>query len=149
MPSQVVFWLLLGCWALALVVAGFKLAFDVLAADARGARLPARSLLSAVRTGLECGAVFTSVVVSSAIFEAINELWDLRLKLSSYDLSEFSGSAKRVVLVAGVWISCMMVFRVVERLLDKYLPKDPANPAPTAGNSGHGGGANGQQPLGR
>src|SRR5262249_32898744 len=46
MTLLVVFWLILGAWAIAAVLALIKLAIAALAADARGARLAARSLLA-------------------------------------------------------------------------------------------------------
>jgi hypothetical protein len=138
MTSQSFFWLLLGGWAVALIVALIKLAFDALAADARGARLPARSLLSAVRTFVKCGAVVTGVVAFSMIIETINETWELSFKLFSYDLTAYSGSVKRVVLIAGVWIGSTIVVQLADRLFDKLLPDGPANQTTTAENSNAG-----------
>jgi hypothetical protein len=135
MTSQSLFWLLLGCWALAVVVTVFKLAFDVLAADARGARLPARWLASAGRTFVRCGVMFTSLVVFAAIAKTIDENWDLSLKPFSYDLTAYSGSVKQAVLSVGVFICLMMINRFLDRLLDKVLPNGPANRTPTAGNT--------------
>jgi hypothetical protein len=133
MTSQLLFWLLAGCWALAVVVTVFKLAFDVLAADSRGARLPAGWLLSAVRTFVRCGVFFTSLVVFAAIANTIDEIWDLSLKPFSYDLTEYSGSVKRALLSVGVFICLKMINRLLDRLLDKLLP--PVNRTPTAENS--------------
>jgi len=132
MTLQVLPWLLLGAWALAVVVAVIKLAFDVLAADARGARLPPGSLLSAVRTCVRCGVIFTSVVVFATIFETINKIWDLSFKPFSYDLTAYSGFVKKAVLTAVLWIFFIMVVRLLDRLLDKLLPNGPANGTPTA-----------------
>jgi len=128
MTLQVVFWLLLGGWVFAAVLGLIQLAFAVLAADARGVRLPARSTLPALRTCLRFGAMVTSVVVFSAIFQTINETWDLSLKPFSYDLTAYSGSVKQVVLVAGVWICSTIAFTFVERRLDKLLPNGPDQP---------------------
>ena len=135
MTLQVVSFLILGGWAVAAVLAVIQLAFDALAADARGARLPARSLLPVLRNPARFGFMFTSVVVSSAIFQAINETWDLSFTLFSYDLAPYSGSVKRAVLVGGVWICSMIAFKLVDRLLDKIWPNEPADRTPTAENS--------------
>jgi hypothetical protein len=135
MTSQSLFWLLLGSWALAVVVTVFKLAFDVLAADARGAKLPAGSLRSAVRTCVRCGVMFTSLVVFAAIAKTIDEIWDLSLKPFSYDLTAYSGSVKQAVLSVGVFICLMMVNWLLDRFLDKLLPDGQANRTPTVENS--------------
>ncbi len=130
MPLRVVFWLILGSWAAAAVVGLIQLAFAALAADARGARLPARSLLPALRNPIRFGVICTSVVAFSAIFQAINVTWDLGFKPLSYDLSAYGGTFKTVVLVAGVWVCSTIVFKFVDRLLDKLLPNGPANRTP-------------------
>jgi len=132
MTLQVLPWLLLGAWALAVVVAVIKLAFDVLAADARGARLPPGSLLSAVRTCVRCGVIFTSVVVFATIFETINRIWDLSLKPFSHDLTAYSGVVKKAILGIGCWICIVMVVRLLDRLLDKLLPNGPADQTPAS-----------------
>ncbi len=134
MPSRVVFWLILGAWAPAAVVGLIQLAFAALAADARGARLPARSLLPALRNPIRFGVICTSVVVFSAIFQAINEAWDLGFTPLSYDVRAYSGTVKTVVLVAGVWICSAIVFKLVDRRLDKLLPNEPANRTPMTGS---------------
>jgi hypothetical protein len=133
MTLQVVFWLILGGWAVAAVLGLIQLAFAALAADARGIRLPARSLPAALRNPVRFGVIFTSVAVFSAIFQAINESWDLSFKLFSYDLTAYSGSVKEAVLVAGVWICSAIVFTFVDRFLDRRLP--PADRTPTAQDS--------------
>jgi hypothetical protein len=150
MTVQVVFWLILGGWAVAAVWGLLQLAFDALKADARGARLPARSLLSALRNPARLGVMLTCVAVFSAIFQAINETWDLSFELFSYDLATYNQSVKRAVVVAGVWICSMIVFKLVDRVLDKLLPNEPANPTPTAENSNDRRVANGNhaQPTG-
>jgi hypothetical protein len=125
MTSQLLFWSLLGCWALAVVAA----AFDVLVADARGARLSAQSLLSAVRICVRYGVVLTSGVIFGTMFETINKIWDLSFKPFSY----------------GVGLICfIMVISLVGRLLDRLLPNDPANRTPTAENGNDSGVANGK-----
>jgi len=144
MTSQVLFWLLLGCWALAVFVAVARLAFDVLAADSHGARLPAGSLPSAVRSCLRCGVVFSIVVVLSTIFKIIDDSWDFSFEPFSYDLTAYSGSVKRAVIGAGFFICFLVVNSLVNRLLDKFLPNDPANLTPTVENRNHRGAANGR-----
>ena len=134
MPLQVIFWLVLGGWAIAAVLGLMKLAFAALAADARGAKLPARSLLPALRNPILFGVMATSVVVFSAMFHAINKTWHLSFTLFSYDLTAYNGSVKQAVLVAGVWICSAIVFTLVDTLLDKFLPTEPANATPTADN---------------
>ena len=126
MTLQVVFWLILGGWAVAAVLGLIQLAFDALAADTRGARLPARSILQSLRNPVRLGVLCTSVFVFSLIFETINETWHLSFKLFFH-----SGSTKRFVLVAGVWICSMIVMSHFDRLLDRLLPHDPANRTPT------------------
>jgi hypothetical protein len=133
MTSQVLLRLLLGCWALAVVAALIKLAFDVLAADARGAKLPARWPLSVVRNCVHCGVVFMSIVVFAAIFKTIDEIWDLSLRPFSYDLTAYNESVKQAVLSIGCFICLMAVNRQIERLLDRLLPNGPASR--TQGNS--------------
>ena len=142
MTSQLLFWLLLGCWALAAAVALIKLIFDVLAADARGATLPARSLLSAVRTCVSAGFVFTNVMVLAVIFKIIDETWDFSFKPFSYDLTAYSGSVKQVVLSAGLFICFVIINRLLDRLLEKLFPDVPANRMPTVENSNDRGAAN-------
>jgi hypothetical protein len=142
MTSHLLFWFLLA-WAVAVVVALAELALDVLAADARGAKLPARSLRSAVRTCVRCGVAFSMPVVVFPIFGTI-ENWDISFKLFSYDLTAYSGPVERVVLVAGFGICFVMVIGHVDRLLDKLLPIGPADRAPTAENSNDRGAANGK-----
>jgi hypothetical protein len=134
MPLRVVFWLILGGWATAAVLGLIQLAFAALAADARGARLPARSVLPALRNPIRFGVICTSVIVFSATFQAINEAWDLGFKPLSYDLSAYSGTVKTVVLVAGVWACSAIVFKLVDRLLHQLLPDDPANRTPMTDN---------------
>jgi hypothetical protein len=141
---QVVFWLILGGWAAAAVLGLLQLAFAALAADARGARLPARSMLPALRNPVRFGVIATSVVVFYAIFQAINATWDLNFKLFSRDLAAYSGSIKEAVLVAGVWICSAIAFSFVDRLLDRLLPNDAANRTPTAESSNDRRAANGQ-----
>jgi hypothetical protein len=126
MTLQVAFFLILGGWAVAAVLGLIQLAFDALAADARGARLPARSLLQSLRNPIRLGVLCTSVVVFALIFETINETWHLSFKLFFH-----SGSVKRFVFVAGVWIGSMIVMSYFDRLLDRLLPHDPANRTPT------------------
>jgi hypothetical protein len=135
MTLQVVFWVVLGGWAVAAVLGLIQVAFAVLAADAPGAGLPARSLLPALRNPVRFGVMFTSVVVFYAIFRAINETWDLSFTLFSYDLTAYSGTVKQAVLVAGVWICSAIAFKFVDRLLDQLLPNEPANQTPPAENS--------------
>jgi hypothetical protein len=135
MTSQSLFWLLLGCWALAVVVTVFKLAFDVLAADAHGARLSAGWLASAGRTFVRCGVMFTSLVVFAAIAKTIDETWDLSLRPFSYDLTAYSASVKQAVLSVGVFICLMMINRLLDRFWDKLLPDGQANRTPTVENS--------------
>jgi hypothetical protein len=143
MTLQVVFWLIVAGWAVAAVLSLIQLAFGVLAADARGARLSTRSLLPALRNPVRFGVVCTSVVVFSAIFQAINETWDLSFKPFSYDLTAYSGTAKQVVLVAGVWMCSAIVFTFVDRLLDKILPNGPDQPNADGGRQEQQGVANG------
>jgi hypothetical protein len=70
-------------------------------------------------------------MVFGAIAKAIDEIWDLSLEPFSYDLTAYSGSVKRAVLSAGVFVCLVMI----NRLLDKLLPDGPANRAPTAEDS--------------
>jgi hypothetical protein len=126
MTLQVVFWLILGAWAVAAALGLIQSAFATLAADARGARLPARSLLAALRDPIRFGVIATSVVVFYAIFQAINETWDLSFRPFSYDLTAYSGKVKEGVVVAGVWICSTIVFTFVDRILNRLLP--PADP---------------------
>jgi hypothetical protein len=132
MTLQVVFWLVLGGWAVAAVLVLIQLAYDALAADARDARPAARSLLAGLRNPVRFGVIATSVVVFSAIFRAINETWNLSFRLFSYDLTAYSGSVKEVALIAGVWICSAIVFTFVDRLLDRLLPNDAADRTLTA-----------------
>jgi hypothetical protein len=125
MTSQLLFWLLLGCWALAVFVAVARLAFDVLVADSHGAKLPAGSLSSAVRSGLRCGVVFSIVVVLSTIFKTIDDIWDFSFEPFSYDLTAYSGSVKQAVIGAGFLICFLVVNSLVNRLVDKFLSNDP------------------------
>jgi hypothetical protein len=141
-PSHV--WLFPSCWALAVVVAAFKLLFDVLAADARNAKLPAGSLLATVRTFVHCGVMATSTLVVGAIAKAIDEIWDLSLEPLSYDLAADGESVKRVVLGAGVFICLAMMNKRVERLLDRLLPNAPANRSPAVESPSERGLANGR-----
>jgi hypothetical protein len=69
------------------------------------------------------------------IFETINETWDLNFTLFSYDLTAYSGSVKRVVLIAGVWIGSAIVFQLADRFLEKYLPNDLADRTTAAENN--------------
>jgi len=132
---QAFHWLLLGAWALAAVVTAIQFAFDALAADARGARLPARSLLSAVRLFIRCGVIFSTVVVFAAIFDTVDRIWDFSFKPLSYDLTAYSGFVKKALLGAVLWIGFIMVVRLLDRLLDRFLPNGPADRTPTAQNS--------------
>src|SRR5215475_1529147 len=113
MTLLVVFWLILGGWAIAAVLALIKLAFAALAADARGARLAARSLLAVLRNPILFGVMATSVVLFTAMFRAINKMWHLGFTLFSYDLTAYNGPIKHAVLVAGVWICSAIVFTLV------------------------------------
>jgi hypothetical protein len=125
MTSHQLFWLLLACWPLAAVAAVIKWALDALAADARNAKLPAGSLLSAVRTFIYCGAMFTHGVVFLAIAKTIDDIWDVNLKPFSFGLTGHNGSPKEAVISVGVCICLAMIHRLVERLLDKLLPIQP------------------------
>ena len=144
MTSQLLFWLLLGCWALAVIVAVARLAFDVLAADAHGARLPAGSLPSAARSCLRCGVVFSIVVVLSTIFKTIDDSWDFSFEPFSYDLTAYSGSVKQAVIGAGFFICFLVSYSLINRILHKFLPNDPANLTPTVENRNHRGATNGR-----
>jgi len=144
MTSQPLFWLLLGCWALAVFVAIAGLAFDVLAAESHGARLPAGSIPSAVRSCLRCGVVFSIIVVLSTVFKTIDDIWDFSFEPFSYDLTAYSGSVKQVVIGAGFFICFLVTYSLVNRLLHKFLPDDPANLTPTVENRNHSGAENGR-----
>ena len=137
MTLQVVSWLLLGCWALAVFVAVARLAFDVLAADSRGAKLPAGWLPSVVRTCVRCGVVFTIIVVLSTIFKTIDDIWIFSLEPLSYRLTAYSGSVKQAVIAAGFFICFLVANRAVDSLLNKFLPNGPADRIRTAENSNH------------
>lgn len=143
MTLQVLFWLLLGAWALAVAIGLTKLAFDVLAADARGARLAARSVLPAVRTCIQCGVIFSTVVVLAMIFDTIDKIWDLSFKPFSYDLTAYSGLVKRVVLGVVCWICFVMVVKLLDRLLDWLFPNGPDQPNADGGKQQRQGVANG------
>jgi hypothetical protein len=141
MTSLLLFRLLLA-WAVAGVLALTKLAFDALAADARGARLPTRSLRSAVRRCVRCGVALSMPAVFFPIFGTIN--WAISFKPFSYEITAYSGFAEQVVLGVGFWIYFVMAITLVDRLLDKLLPNGPATRTPTAESSNDRGVANGK-----
>lgn len=125
MTSRLLFLFLLA-WAVAAVVALTRLGFDVLAADARGVRLPAQSFRSAVRTCVRCGVAFSLPAVFFTIFGTVEESWDVGFKPFSYDLTPYSGFVKRGVLCAVFGICFVMAMSLADRLLDKLLPNGPA-----------------------
>src|SRR5690349_12315064 len=109
MTLQVAFFLILGGWAVAAVLGLLQLAFDALAADAHGARLPARSILQSLRNPIRFGVLCTSVVVFALIFDTIGETWGRSFKRFLHGLTAHSGYVKRFVFAAGVWIGSMIV----------------------------------------
>jgi hypothetical protein len=83
-------------------------------------------------------------VVFAAIAQTIEEIWDLSLKLFSYDLTAYSGSVKQAVLSVGVFICLAMINRLLDRLLDKLLPNGPGQPNGDGGRPHDRGVANGR-----
>jgi len=132
MTSLWFFCLLLGPWALAVVVTAIKLAFDALAADARNAKLPPGSLRSAGRDCIHYGVIFTGFAVSTMIFKTIDGMWHFSLKPLSHDLAAYSGFVKKVVLGAGSSMCFVLIVALLTGLLDKLFPNGPANSTPTA-----------------
>jgi hypothetical protein len=78
--------------------------------------------------------MFTSLAVVAAIANSIEATWDLSLKHFSYDLTAYSRSVKLAVLGIAVFICLAMINRLLSRLLDKLLPKGPANRTPATEN---------------
>jgi hypothetical protein len=83
-------------------------------------------------------------MVFSAIAKAIDEIWDLSLEPFSYDLTAYSGSVKRAVLSAGVFVGLVMINRLLDTLLNRPLPNVPANRTPTVEGRNDRGVANGR-----